>query len=94
MHCLQLPSPDNPTPTKQVRVVTSNSIKKPREKWPEWAKAIASFKSDTDKGVGDTVERTIGHKRSAKFKAWFVEKFGKSCGCSERKEKWNKEYAY
>ena len=64
------------------------------KQWPLWAEAISFFKSDTDIGVGDTVERIIGKANSAGFKAWHLKTFGKGCGCSERKSLWNAKFPY
>lgn len=66
----------------------------PLEKWPEWAKAMALLKQDGEIGVGDTVERIIGPAVGGKFKRWYKEKFGKSCGCERRKAEWNQKYRY
>ena len=65
-----------------------------RKEWPVWAKTVALLKTDADAGIGDTIERTIGHHRSIAFKLWFRGIFGKSCGCSARKAKWNKSFPY
>ena len=68
--------------------------RQPVKQWPAWATAISLLKNDADKGVGDTVERIIGKAASATYKAWYKSVFGKSCGCGERKVRWNKDYPY
>jgi len=66
----------------------------PNAKRPLWAKAMALLKSTSDRGVGDTVERTIGKSNSAAFKAWYLATFKKSCGCGERKNECISKYNY
>lgn len=79
------------TKNTKVPIVNTPSVKRV---WPKWALVIAKLRSDSDKGVGSTIERVIGAKNSLAFKAWFKATFGRSCGCSERKEKWDAEYNY
>ena len=64
------------------------------EEWPAWAKAVAALKGEEDAGVGDTVHRTVGAARSARFEAWHLRTFGKPCGCTERRRRWNAKYPY
>lgn len=66
----------------------------PREEWPIWAKAIALAASPEDKGVGDTVARTIGDRNSARFKAWFKTIFDRDCNCADRHAAWDTLYPY
>ena len=66
----------------------------PRHEWPAWAKVVALAKNDSDIGVGDTVERTIGPIASEAFKSWFHKITGRPCACNFRKDKWNNEYRY
>jgi hypothetical protein len=94
MHSIHLPSPDNALPTRQVEAVTATTIAKPFSDWPLWAKAISLLKSEADKGVGSTIERTIGPTHSTAFKLWYQSTFGKSCGCNARKQRWDKEFPY
>jgi hypothetical protein len=60
--------------------------------WPIWAKALKQFSASDDKGIGDVVARMIGDENSMKFKAWYLATFGRSCGCTGRRERWNKQY--
>jgi hypothetical protein len=66
----------------------------PRDKWPLWAKGVALARGGQDKGVGDTVERAVGPVGGEAFKQWYLNTFGKPCGCDGRKESWNTLYPY
>lgn len=66
----------------------------PFERWPEWAKDIAAARQPGDAGLGDTVVHLIGDTRSENFKKWFQEKFGRSCGCTERQAWLNRLFPY
>jgi len=66
----------------------------PFESWPDWAKDLAHDRQPTDTGLGDTIVHLIGDTRSEKFKTWFHEKFGKSCGCTERQRWLNQRFPY
>ena len=66
----------------------------PKNDWPIWAKTLALAKLAEDKGIGDTIARTIGPVGGNAFKVWFKKLTGKDCGCSERQELLNSKYAY
>jgi hypothetical protein len=66
----------------------------PITEWPAWAKELTGYREPADTGLGDTVVHVIGDTRSEKFKAWFEEKLGKSCGCIERQRWLNARYPY
>lgn len=67
----------------------------PYAKWPKWIQLLSWYAHQPkDIGFGDTVVHIIGDTRSAAFKKWFAEKFGKSCGCSERQSWLNHRYPY
>jgi hypothetical protein len=66
----------------------------PRDQWPMWARAIAKFRCDSDVGLGDTIVHLIGDTRSERFKKWFSRKFGRSCGCVERRKFLNCRFPY
>lgn len=66
----------------------------PMTQWPDWAKALAQDRQPADKGLGDTIVHVIGDARSEKFKSWFKEKFGTSCGCTERQRWLNQKFPY
>ncbi len=63
-----------------------------RDQWPIWAKALAKFSTNEDKGIGDVVARIIGDENSAKFKAWHLATFGRACGCNGRQKRLNMQY--
>lgn len=65
----------------------------PRSEWPHHIELIAKFRSDSDVGVGDTIERSAGGVGRV-FKDWFKKVTGKPCGCSARKEMFNTRYPY
>lgn len=60
--------------------------------WPVWAKALKAVSKPEDKGLGDVVERIIGHENSDKFKSWYQKTFGKPCNCNGRKAWLNRTY--
>ncbi len=62
--------------------------------WPLWAKALKLLRTDADKGVGDTLARTIGDETSEAFKGWYKSTFGRKCGCNGRRAEWNSRYSY
>ncbi len=64
----------------------------PRKDWPLWAKGLAMISKPDDKGIGDTVARTIGAENSEAFKKWFKATTGKDCGCTGRHRRLNIEY--
>ena len=45
-------------------------------------------------GVGDTLARLIGPIGGEAYKQWFENKFGRTCGCTERQAQLNKQYPY
>jgi len=66
----------------------------PKDQWPIWASAVAKFRHAEDVGLGDTVVHLIGDERSEWFKTWFHQKFGKTCGCSNRQAWLNRRFPY
>ena len=66
----------------------------PIDEWPQWAKDLAQDRQPEDKGLGDTIVHVIGDTRSGKFKRWFKEKLGPSCGCAERQRWLNQRFSY
>ena len=66
----------------------------PTDQWPQWAKTLAQDRQPEDKGLGDTVVHVIGDARSEKFRNWFKEKLGTSCGCAERQRWLNQKFPY
>lgn len=64
----------------------------PRQDWPKWATWIAGFYAQDDIGVGDTVHRKLG--KAGEWTKAILKAAGVPCGCSERRERWNKMYPY
>jgi len=62
-------------------------------KLPGWVVAISLLKSDSDTGVGDTVQRYAAMLGGELFKAW-AKKLGMPCGCTTRQKEWNLRYPY
>jgi len=65
-----------------------------RDEWPLWAKTIARLAASEDRGVGDTIARTIGPVGGDAFKEWYAALTGHPCGCDVRQERLNTLYAY
>jgi hypothetical protein len=63
------------------------------KRWPRWAKALRYFSNDTDKGVGDTVERIARKVGGEEFKRW-TKRLGIPCDCCGRQARWNQSYPY
>jgi hypothetical protein len=66
----------------------------PMDQWPAWAKDLAQDRHPEDAGLGDTIVHVIGAARSARFKSWFKEKLGITCGCIERQRWLNQRFPY
>lgn len=62
--------------------------------WPIWAMALTFFKADSDTGLGDTLARIVGPIGGDAYKAWYLETFGRPCGCEARQEDLNLRYPY
>ncbi len=72
---------------------------KPLELWPMspfgvMARTLKLFRTPQDTGAGDTIARIIGPIGGEAYKKWFLETFGKTCGCTERQEKINEQFPY
>lgn len=68
----------------------------PRLDWPLWSKALASFSTDADAGIGDTAKRCINVLPSHIVELFkeikmFVMKT-RSCGCDTQIGIWNAQY--
>ena len=68
-------------------------IEKKKIEWPFLAKPLRMFALPGDKGLGDIVERIIGPAGGEAYKIWYKQTFGKSCGCSQRRDKLNLLYS-
>lgn len=64
----------------------------PRQEWPTWAKLLALVGTDSDKGIGDVIARTIGPFGGEAYKKWYELLFQKPCGCAERQDNYNALY--
>ncbi len=70
-------------------------LRSPSAEPKEWPKAFLPLKllaKPEDQGLGDIVARTIGPIGGDVFKEWYLQTFGKSCGCSTRQKRWNELY--
>ena len=61
--------------------------------WPYWAEIIAKRRFHCEVGVGSTVKR-IADKRGGKQFKRIAQWLSIPCGCTERMERWNREYPY
>lgn len=92
------PLPPVPKMAKNIAADTVVQVAKevapPRasEKWPPIVSKLKSLAHPGDKGLGDIVKHAIGDDRSDRFQAWFLETFGKSCGCKRRQAWLNERY--
>jgi hypothetical protein len=100
MNSVFLPQPGQMTGLEKgvfrIRVESSKPRIEPLAKsdWPVWALAVAKFGHSEDIGLGDTIVHLIGDERSEWFQTWFQQKFGKSCGCSNRQAWLNQRFPY
>jgi len=85
---------DTIIPEAVAPIVVGDNRPIPFEDWPAWAKGLKLISTKEDKGIGDTIARTIGPLGGDAFKTWFPKITGKSCGCNERQETLNKRYPY
>jgi hypothetical protein len=66
----------------------------PKAQWPFGIAAVAMFARPGDRGIGDTVARTIGPIGGDLFKEWWKKITGTDCGCGGRQEHLNAAYPY
>lgn len=64
----------------------------PSKDWPILLRPMKLLAQPTDKGLGDVVERTIGPVGGDAYKLWYKATFGKTCGCTKRKDNLNERY--
>ena len=72
---------------------------KPAGVWPAnifgvVARALKLMRTPEDKGVGDTIARVVGPIGGDAYKVWFMDTFGRSCGCTERQDSLNERFPY
>lgn len=63
------------------------------QQWPLWARGVRLNAKPPDRGVGDTIERTVGRVGGRLFKKW-SNAVGFNCGCIARRDKLNRQYPY
>lgn len=73
---------------------TPSIVPLPRDQWPLVVKAMAIFRKETDKGVGDTLQRWAAKLGGEVFKEKYQEYMGEDCGCGNRQERMNLRYPY
>ena len=66
----------------------------PWSEWPTWARTLAGEKVLGDRGVGDTVERTVGLMGSPAFLSWYHATIGGNAPCPDCPAVWNRLYPY
>ena len=59
---------------------------------PQWVLIVRAFRSTSDKGVGDTIERLLGMPGKV-FKD-LLAGFDIDCGCGNRRDTYNQLYPY
>lgn len=70
------------------------TVAAPQSSWPLLARLAARFRSDSDKGLGDTVARNL-HRFGAESLASLYKKItGADCGCADRQAALNRLYPY
>jgi hypothetical protein len=61
--------------------------------WPTWARALAMLREPQDRGLGDTVRRTLGPIHEAYSEARRA--LGATpCKCRDRQTRWNHRFPY
>lgn len=65
----------------------------PRDQWPAICNTIATFAKESDKGIGDTLERAITAMGGNIVKA-ALHAAGIDCGCSSRVAQLNQKFPY
>jgi hypothetical protein len=58
------------------------------------ARTLKLLRAPEDVGVGDTLARIVGPIGGDAYKKWYLETFGKSCGCTERQQTLNELFPY
>jgi len=97
MHSIYNPSPADPTPPYNARVVISKPSPAPFAQWPKWAKALATMKVDGERGVGDTAHRLFHWPVASQFSDVVfaaLKLFKQGCGCARRQAEWNAKFPY
>lgn len=87
-------SPGEAMPRPSTRPVRQHQVVWPMNPFGFAARALKLLRQPADAGVGDTIARVIGPIGGERYKAWFKDTFGKTCGCTERQEQLNHIYPY
>lgn len=66
----------------------------PEADWPFLVRVVARRRQPGERGVGDTLQRLIGHLGGEVFKRAFHKLTGRDCGCGNRAIKLNLMYPY
>lgn len=64
----------------------------PRELWPAWARAVSTFGTSADVGVGDTIKRCLG--TAGKLFEATLRTIGAPCQCATRQAEFNARFPY
>ena len=73
---------------------TNVQVSQPAKAWPVWAKAVSKLRIDGERGVGSTVERLANQSKLSLVAGLFEQVTKKSCGCTNRKIKYDSEFPY
>ena len=64
----------------------------PVKDWPILLRPMKLLAQPRDTGLGDIVERVIGPVGGDAYKIWYKATFGRTCGCTKRKDNLNERY--
>lgn len=79
--------------TEDTKSARKRTIDKLRVKKQRLVELLMWLRVDSDKGVGDTVERLLAKVGGGKIKS-LIESLGGSCGCTDRQKWLNEQYPY
>lgn len=68
-----------------MKVVTgrSNRLARHVSKSPRLIRWLQRHRAPADRGIGDTLSRLLGGKKTKRFATWFYALGGLSCGCTD-----------
>lgn len=69
--------------------ITFTPIQTDKGDWPLMLRPLKLLAQPGDKGLGDIVERVVGPVGGEAYKKWYLQMFGKPCGCTKRKDNLN-----
>jgi hypothetical protein len=76
------------------KMATTARPGQPAKAWPAWATAVSKLKIAGEPGVGSTIERLANQSKLNLVAGLFEQITKKSCGCSNRKIKYDLEFPY